>query len=142
MWILALFQLAVAAEHRSVARFLPHRVDSPVAEIAPGPWSISFLLPPGVGFNSAAPSWMALFDAQGKLIEEWVGPDLKGSSLQLKAVAPKQGPLRLQGTFYTCEKSSARRCWIQSRDQKIELSQRGAKSLEISFLGNQPGSNP
>ena len=94
--------------------------------------SLNILLQDGWKINEEAPTWLAIFDQDGKLLKQLGYNDLKNLNTEFTQEIIT-GATRIQGTFYYCEKEEGAACLVQSYDSKLKFSESGVDTIQINI---------
>jgi len=126
--------IAVTKEGPRVARHfqttLPNLRHEAQTALGTGETTLTIQLPKEWKINEKAPSWLAIFDKEGKLVKEFGRDDLEKGKVKLPVLVP--GNYHLQGTFYFCKEGAGALCLIQSNDRTIVVkAEVKAKDVEI-----------
>lgn len=109
---------------------LPNKLDMTRATVITGS-KIEFALQKGWHINPDAPSYLAIYDANRKLVQAYQAKEITSPKLALPELPPAE--YTLQGVLYYCKERSGSQCLIRSLDTKLYISPASDKKLTITL---------
>ncbi len=126
-------QLVPKAENKApgYSEILPNIHTYDAMPIQPKQVQIRIELEQGWKINDEAPSFLALYDRDKKVVGHWGREELKTGRITLPELTPNS-KLTLQGTFYYCEDKPNALCLIHSVEQPVQVQPVGRSLLRFN----------